>query len=113
MGRGEISVSSLYHVQEAKLHPSNMKLTLQLIYLPISKQVMTPYFKHHPRHRRLSYLSLNTGKKPTSQLLKTQQTSWPQQACCKDITENQQIYQLLMPAMSSAEPMQPEEGDLD
>lgn len=108
--RCETSLSSLYHVQEAKLHPPKMKFTLHLIYLSISKQLMRSYLKHHPR---LWYLSRSAGRKAPNQLPKTQQTCRPYSVPVEAVTKTQQIFPLLMPAVSSAAPVQPGEGELD
>lgn len=90
-----------------------MKFTLQLIYLSISKQLMRSYLKHHPRQQRLWYLSLSAGRKAPNQLPKTQQTCRPYSAPVEAVTKTQQIFPLLMPAVSPAEPEQPGEGELD
>lgn len=88
-----------------------MKLTLQLTYLPISKQLVRSYLKQNPRQRRLSYVCLSAGRKPVNQLLKTQQTC-PYSVPVEAVSKNH-IFPFPTPAMSSAEPMQPGEGGLD
>lgn len=58
-------------------------------------------------------ISLSVGRKPANQLLKTQQTCSPYSSPVEAITKNQQIFPLLTPARSSAEPMQLGDGELD